>query len=275
MKIITEDLITIFDEHLVPTHVTKAHPRFTEIKSLVLEDKIEEALALTDMEAAMVETLKDTELSVKDGGVFYGEYPIEGVLGKRLLQFLEQDIDIKPLYNFVVRLYKNSSYRAVKELFGFLEQSSLPITPDGCFMAYKKVTVDYTDCFTRSFDNSVGAKVSMPRHAVNEDKEQTCSAGLHFAAYNYADSFGRGPLMAIKIDPADVVAIPSDYNNEKGRCCGYEVVAEVHGATLEEELVYASDDFDESDYDEYDEECEEDEDYYASDDGCDSRTNDV
>jgi len=33
----------------------------------------------------------------------------------------------------------------------------------------------------------------------------------------------------VKINPADVVAIPSDYKNTKGRCCRYEVVAEMVG----------------------------------------------
>jgi hypothetical protein len=32
--------------------------------------------------------------------------------------------------------------------------------------------------------------------------------------------------MIVKINPADVVAIPTDYNNQKGRCCRYEVVDE-------------------------------------------------
>jgi len=39
------------------------------------------------------------------------------------------------------------------------------------------------------------------------------------------DSDG-GKTMIVKINPRDVVAIPSDYNNAKGRTCRYEVVAE-------------------------------------------------
>ena len=33
--------------------------------------------------------------------------------------------------------------------------------------------------------------------------------------------------MLIKVNPRDVVSIPVDYNNSKGRCCKYEVVGEV------------------------------------------------
>ena len=32
--------------------------------------------------------------------------------------------------------------------------------------------------------------------------------------------------MIVKINPADVVSIPKDYNNTKGRACKYEVIAE-------------------------------------------------
>jgi hypothetical protein len=32
--------------------------------------------------------------------------------------------------------------------------------------------------------------------------------------------------MILKINPRDVVAIPADYNNTKGRCCRYEVIGE-------------------------------------------------
>jgi hypothetical protein len=36
-------------------------------------------------------------------------------------------------------------------------------------------------------------------------------------------------VMILKINPADVVSIPTDYDGAKGRCCAYEVVAEVVG----------------------------------------------
>jgi hypothetical protein len=69
----------------------------------------------------------------------------------------------------------------------------------------------------------------MPRNAVDEDKERTCSYGLHFCSIQYLPSFtdsDGGKTMIVKINPKDVVAIPADYNNTKGRACKYEVVAE-------------------------------------------------
>jgi hypothetical protein len=39
--------------------------------------------------------------------------------------------------------------------------------------------------------------------------------------------------MILKINPADVVSVPKDYNGAKGRCCKYTVVAQVNGSPAE------------------------------------------
>ena len=75
--------------------------------------------------------------------------------------------------------------------------------------------------------NAVGDTLSMPRNAVDEDKNRTCSAGLHFCSYSYLPHFGGERIVVVKINPRDVVAIPADYNNAKGRTCRYEVVEEL------------------------------------------------
>jgi hypothetical protein len=43
------------------------------------------------------------------------------------------------------------------------------------------------------------------------------------------DHFGGSDsrVVIVKIDPADVVSIPSDYNGAKGRACRYEVIGEM------------------------------------------------
>ena len=67
----------------------------------------------------------------------------------------------------------------------------------------------------------------MPRNQVNDDKNQTCSEGLHFCSQEYLGSFGGDRVMILKINPKDVVSIPSDYNRSKGRACRYEIIAEL------------------------------------------------
>lgn len=128
---------------------------------------------------------------------------------------------------FFENLILNPSESAVKELFLFLEANELPLTDDGCFLAYKRVRDDYKDCYSGTFDNSIGSTVSMKREDVNPNRHDTCSTGLHFCSKDYLKSFYGAHIMVLKINPKDVVSIPSDYNNAKGRCCRYEVIGEL------------------------------------------------
>ena len=123
----------------------------------------------------------------------------------------------------------NPSKRAVTELYGFLEKNSLPITPDGHFLAYKKVRKDFLDIHSGTMSNAVGTVVEMERNMVDDDQNRTCSTGLHFCSQEYLAHFGDGTsrTVILKINPADVVSIPNDYNNSKGRACRYEVIGEL------------------------------------------------
>lgn len=134
---------------------------------------------------------------------------------------------VTPLVKFIDNLMENPSARAVRELYGFLEKNNLPITEDGYFLAYKKVRGNYLDVYSGTMDNSVGKVVTMPRRKVNDNAEQICSEGLHFCSIDYLKHFGGERVVIVKINPRDVVSIPVDYNNAKGRCCAYEVVGEV------------------------------------------------
>ena len=125
-------------------------------------------------------------------------------------------LNIEPMIKFLDNLMENPSKKSVDELYSFLEYGNLPITPDGCFLAYKGVTTDFKDCHTRSFDNSVGAINEMPRNQVNDDPNAACSVGFHVGTFNYARGFGQETTI-VKVDPADAVSVPHDHSCEKLR----------------------------------------------------------
>jgi hypothetical protein len=169
-------------------------------------------------------------VSVQGEELFWKGKPMHNALTTRMIAMLQDGFPVEPLVNFMENLMTNPSKRAVTELYGFLEKNSLPITPDGCFLAYKKVRNDYLDIHSGTMDNSVGMIVEMERNEVDDNKDQTCSTGLHFCSQDYLPHFGNGydsRVVILKINPADVVSIPSDYNNAKGRACRYEVVGEI------------------------------------------------
>ena len=168
-------------------------------------------------------------ISVKGDQLFWKGQPFAGVLASRMITMLQDGFTIEPMVLFMHNLMKNPSKRSVDELYGFLEKNSLPITPDGYFLAYKKVRRDFKDIHSGTMDNSPGTIVEMERNQVDDNKDQTCSTGLHFCGLSYLDHFGGSDsrVVIVKIDPRDVVSIPSDYNGAKGRACRYEVIGEM------------------------------------------------
>ena len=244
MNIITDHSVTLFD-NLKPVTVTESHALFEKIKDLVSQGNYDEALNMIDNRRTAKKAIANTDFELVGDCLYLDDYRIPDNMASRIFDLMGSYNSVKPLERFFRNLLSNPSYRAVQELYGFLELSKLPITDDGHFVAYKAVNQDYKDCFTNSMDNSVGAQPTMPRNLVDEDKNRTCSAGLHFAGYEYARGFvdRDGHLMAVRINPKDVVAIPSDYHNMKGRASSYLVVNEIEGMndTLTDTPLYKGD----------------------------------
>lgn len=167
-------------------------------------------------------------VSIEGEQLFWKGKELNNGLAVRIIQMLQEGFPIEPMVLFMENLMSNPSKRSVNELYGFLEKSNLPITPDGHFLAYKKVRADYKDCHSGTMDNSVGKVLEMERNEVDDDKDRTCSSGLHFCSISYLSQFGGERTVILKINPRDVVSIPSDYNDAKGRTCRYEVIGELN-----------------------------------------------
>ena len=134
----------------------------------------------------------------------------------------------KTVYHKFLSKVKNNPKKYIEdELFKFLESGNFPIADDGDFYAFKKIESDYKDNHSHSMDNRPGKIVTMSRKDVCEDRHVTCSTGLHFASLEYAKDYSGTRLMIVKVNPKDVVSIPNDYNNQKGRCCRYKVICEI------------------------------------------------
>jgi len=263
--IINENSLTLFHNGKVNT-VTASHENYPRIKEAIRESDFDKAQDLIDR----VSFVKgwcgtDGNFFVEDNGdVKYKTEQLSSSLSKRIIKMAEEGFDTKPLAQFLDNLFLNPSNRAIEELYRFLECNALPITPDGSFMAYKRIRSDWTDCHTGTVDNSVNQIVEMPRNRVNDDCTQTCSHGLHFCSLEYLKAFIGERLVAVKINPRDVVSIPIDYNNSKGRCCRYEVVQELDMA-----LVRGTKDYWNAPVvDDYEDEEEENEEYYECRDCC-------
>jgi hypothetical protein len=212
----------------------------------------DELVELVDLEKA-VSNFSDGQVEVKNGKVLFQGEEVHGSISKRILEFMKQGLPFQPLVNFLNNLMENPSMQSQKELYDFLEHELLPITEDGHFLAYKAVRNDYMDKYAGKFDNHVGQVCQMQRSKVDDNRSVGCSEGLHAGALNYVANYGsvesNDKIVIVKINPKDVVSVPSDCNCEKLRTCRYEVVGEYQGELLKP--LYKSE-FNEDEY--YDEE---------------------
>lgn len=225
--IITPTSITVLIDG-IPHVADASHPNFDRIGDAIRAGDWDTVPDLIDIERA-VKDFVDGDLSVSSGVVYYQDEPLHNAATERLISLMAQGYTCEPILEFLKRIVNNPDPRAVSGLYEWLERGNLPLTEDGFILAYKIVADDYKDIYTGKFDNSVGAVVEMPRFRVDADPERTCSAGLHFCSAEYLPAYGGGGsrVMLVKVDPADVVAFPRDYNISKGRCCRYEVVQEL------------------------------------------------
>ena len=228
-RVITGENVTVYLDGL-PNSVAKGTIQYDLVlAALELGDEAAVRQAIDVKQAVVAKSFGNITIEA-NGDLHFDGRPLRGTLVDRILSVIKNAGDAGPLISFLNNLMQNPSKRAVDELYGFLEACDLPITSDGYFLAYKKVNSDFTSIHDGKTDNSIGSNPSVPRNSVDEDKDRTCSSGLHFCSKSYLPhfgSYGGNKVLVLKINPADVVAIPSDYNNAKGRAWTYEVVAEL------------------------------------------------
>ena len=204
-------------------------------------DKILDAIKLQDWDTvrqlveptvALINFAKGN-IEIKDSVLYWKGVEFHNSLSSRMISMLTEGFSIEPMIAFMENLMKNPSYRSVNELYKFMDCNKLPITADGHFLAFKRVNHDYKDIHSGTFDNSVGKICEVERNTVDDNSANTCSTGLHFCSESYLSHFGSDsqPVMILKINPADVVSIPVDYNDTKGRCSRYEVVGQLEVST--------------------------------------------
>lgn len=144
---------------------------------------------------------------------------------------------------FARKLQRNVDPYIRSQLFNFLNylidtENSLALTPEGNFIGYKGIQknylssragngfVDGVEYKNTQIPNKPGTIVSMNRHEVQADPDQTCSFGLHVGSYSYAKGF-QPLVVLVEVNPENVVSVPSDYNGQKLRCSEYKVIKEV------------------------------------------------
>jgi len=216
----------------------KNHHNYNALIRHLKSGNVEHFEAAYDV-ASSVEHFCDGYVHVKNGTLNWNGIPMPELFTDRILDMKKEGFDFDSMLNFMCNLNDNPSDKSILELFDFMQNKNLPITQDGHFLAYKAVRPDFKDIYSGSIDNSVGEVVEVDRSKVDSNRNRHCGAGLHVGAIDYVtsygginldnhddnDSDGGNQIVICKVNPADVVSVPSDAKFQKLRACRYEVVA--------------------------------------------------
>lgn len=207
-----------------PFNVSSENPQFNQLVEVVTGGRWDEFEGVYSLATAVVKYTQG-KVTVEGDHIHYNGEPLHNVVVDKILEFMEKGYPHKALLNFLEKLMQNPSKRAITELYTFLAHKGLPIHDDGDFLAYKGLDCNYMDIHTGTCLNSIGSTHKMARNLVDDNWGVNCSQGFHVGTYEFANSFRQGgKLVLVKINPANVVSVPSDASCQKCRVCEYSVV---------------------------------------------------
>lgn len=260
--------ITVITSNGTPYIVNETHPNYLKLKRAYV-DRDEKAW-VDNVDASVVINEYNTKAqaigskaSIVDGQLVFDGEVVHHVIVDRIFKAKREGSPFEPLVRVVENLMRNPSYNSREQLYPFLEHGNMPVTDDGCFIAYKTVkryngagfvdengktvrTGDLVDKWSSSIRNNVGDVVVKDRSKVDDNPSNHCSKGLHVGSLKYAGPGGwynnSGDFVVlVKVNPQDAVSVPGDHSCQKLRVCKYEVVA-LYTGTMNRQVCNLQDD---------------------------------
>lgn len=241
-------LTVILDSELIT--ITDENPAYHEVLDQLQgsdpdADIVRDLLSQTTSGSVASQMQKLTSRVSYDGtSIFFDGDPVHGTIVEHIkANLVAKNGDWAPLVAFLERQAANPSMVSRREMYDWLQAEGLTIAPDGRIIGYKGLRKDGMSVYAGgayvdgtwvdgNVPNHVGSVISMDRPQVDDDRDRTCSYGLHVGSYDYAQGWSQGLVATVLVDPADVVSIPSDLNGQKMRTCRYEVArVEIDSAT--------------------------------------------
>jgi len=261
----------------VPYSAANDHPNFKEIIRLAAEGDTS-VVDLFDVSVTVARKFDELSerVSVRDGRVFFDGEEIDTALTRQIVNFLDAGVqDFKPLVLFWEKLAQNPNPHSREQLYTWLNSHNFTITPEGDLLGYKGVkklqdgkyeSVNHGRAvvngqeYNGAIPNNIGDVVTMPRRDVEFNPSVGCSTGLHVGTWEYASGWAKGAVLEVKVNPRDVVSVPTDCGGQKLRTCRYVVTGVTDGdfGTPLKSATWGDEIYDQYGDDEY---FEDDEDY--------------
>jgi hypothetical protein len=228
-------IVFFFDNK--PVKVEKTAPEYTRILSAFdLPSGKQEEVINAILNERVGEYEKDG-FTISPESVSYDGETLPDILADKVRAIAAEGLPVKLFANFWENLNNNPSASSVRELYDFLAYKELPITEDGFFIAYKGVASNGLSIHGNTktkvlqgivdnngkIQNNVGDTIEVKRWDVDDNRDNGCSFGLHVGSMDYATTWGEQTLV-VKVNPADVVSVPTDCGCQKCRVSKYEVI---------------------------------------------------
>jgi hypothetical protein len=233
------------------THLAdSSHPRWDEIfRLIVVEDNPADAVELFDVTRLLRRLVVSERVTVTFNAVLFDNDPVHDALADHIVRLVNEGEDVTAWVKLMENIKLNPHAQSVEGLFRHLSKHQYTITQQGMILAYKGVSSygrgevpegeqipEGTYYSTRSghaivngvdindyVPQRIGDVVEMPRSEVTFDPSISCSSGLHVADWGYANAMGD-TVLAVLVNPRDVVSVPTDYGDAKVRVCRYKVL---------------------------------------------------
>lgn len=234
--------LTVYKDGKVYT-ATSTHPNYDDIVAAVVTGDVD--VSLFDVETGIVKKFErlSERVSYANGVIYFDGDPQDDICARQIVEAISEGSSYEPFVYFMEKVASNPNAHSREQLFGWMKKHSLTVDSDGDIIAYRGVRVDNEGNFTSTTQgpavvdgvpvdgyvpNYIGAVVEMPRSMVQHNPAVGCDTGLHAANWRYASTMGSVRIK-IKINPRDVVSVPTESNEEKMRVCRFTVLEQIDG----------------------------------------------
>lgn len=214
-----------------------SNPRFADIVERVLSDDLEGIAELFEPEEAIRSIFAQltSDVQINDGIVEFRGQPVNEALSNHIVRLWDAGEEFQPVVRFLEKLQNNPNPDSVERLWSWISDRHLQLTTTGNIIGYKGLRRDGTSKKSGFGDIRNGVPLPDRSHVLHEEgdvieksREKVvfdvnigCAEGLHVGDFSYANSWGE-VVMAVEVDPADVVSVPND-DSRKMRVCRYKV----------------------------------------------------
>lgn len=233
-KLITADKCITLNIDGAPYSIAPGHPSYAVAYKAYKNGDAQGFIDSLNVDRAInvfVNNGSNGTITVENGVIKYKGTVVHNCISERITDMMREGEDISSMVRFLENVMENPSYNSRNQLFSFLSHKNLPITEDGCFLAYKTVRSDWYDKYSGTIENRVGSVIEVDRALVDDNPNNHCSHGLHVGALSYAGPGGwynssGDRVIIVKVNPRDAVSVPGDHSYQKLRVCKYLVFCE-------------------------------------------------